>query len=254
MGPRPWIECGPKLMMDSFARKPRSLFALIAGALALVALGGCAIKHPTADLVSGKQLFVAKCGSCHTLSRASSSGQIGPNLDDAFSQDRVDGVKDTSVQGLVDYWIRYPSTQGVMPAGLFEGQQAQDVAAYVGAVAGKPGQDTGALAAAVAQVNQKPAVEKNGTLEIDADPTGQLKFLASTASASAGKVTIKMQNKSSVMHDIAIQGGGVQQTGAIVSGGRVSTISATLKPGKYTFYCTVPGHEAAGMKGTLTVK
>jgi uncharacterized cupredoxin-like copper-binding protein len=254
MGPRPWIECGPKLMMDSFARKPRSLFALVAGALALVALSGCAIKHPTADLVAGKQLFVSKCGSCHTLARASASGQIGPNLDDAFSQDRVDGVKDTSIQGLVDYWIRYPSTQGVMPGRLIDGQQAQNVAAYVGAVAGKSGQDTGALAAAVANVNQKPAVEKNGTLQIDADPTGQLKFLASSASANAGKVTIKMQNKSSVMHDIAIQGNGAQQTGPIVSNGGISTVSATLKPGKYTFYCTVPGHEAAGMKGTLTVK
>ena len=178
MGPRPWIECGPKLMMESLARKPRSYFALVAGALAVVALAGCAIKHPTADLVAGKQLFVAKCGSCHTLARASSSGQIGPNLDDAFRQDRADGVKSTSIQGLVDYWIRYPNTQGVMPAGLIEGQKAQDVAAYVGAVAGKPGQDTGALATAVAAVNQKPAVEKNGALEIDADPTGQLKFLA----------------------------------------------------------------------------
>jgi plastocyanin len=254
MGPRPWIECGPKLMMDSFVRGPRSLFALVAGALTLVVLGGCAIKHPTANVVSGKQLFVAKCGSCHTLAHASTSGQIGPNLDDAFRQDRADGVKDASIQGLVDYWIRYPNTAGVMPAGLVEGQQAQDVAAYVGAVAGKSGQDTGALATAVANVNQKPAVEKNGILQIDADPTGQLKYLASSAGASAGKLTIRMQNKSSVQHDIAIQGNGVQQAGPIVSNGGVSTISANLKPGKYTFYCTVPGHEAAGMKGTLTVK
>jgi mono/diheme cytochrome c family protein len=221
-------------MMDSFARKPRSLFALVAGALSLVVLGGCAVKHPTADVVAGKQLFVAKCASCHTLAHANANGQIGPNLDDAFSQDRVDGEKNTSIQGLVDYWIRYPNTAGVMPAKLLDGQQAQDVAAYVGAVAGKPGQDTGALAAAVANVNQKPAVEKNGTLQIDADPTGQL--------------------KSSVQHDIAIRGAGGQQTGPIVSNGGVSTINANLKPGKYTFFCTVPGHEAAGMKGTLTVK
>jgi plastocyanin len=254
VGPRPWIECGPKLMTDAFARMPRSFFALLAGALAVVALAGCAIKHPTADLVSGKQLFVAKCGSCHTLAHASSSGQIGPNLDDAFRQDRADGVKSTSIQGLVDYWIRYPNTQGVMPAGLIKGQKAQDVAAYVGAVAGKPGQDTGSLASAVAAVNQKPAVEKNGSLEIDADPTGQLKFLASSARATAGKVTIKMLNKSSVTHDIAIQGNGVQQTGALVANGGTSTVSASLKPGTYTFLCTVPGHAAAGMKGTLTVK
>jgi mono/diheme cytochrome c family protein len=114
----------------------------------LAGLAGCAVKHPTANLVNGKQLFVSKCGSCHALSHASTSGTTGPNLDDAFRQDRVDGVKSTSIQGLVSYWIRYPNTQGVMPADLFKGQQAQDVAAYVASVASKPGQDTGALAQA----------------------------------------------------------------------------------------------------------
>jgi plastocyanin len=67
-------------------------------------------------------------------------------------------------------------------------------------------------------------------------------------------VTIRMKNASSVPHDIAITGGGVSQVGSVVSGGGVSTVSTTLKPGTYTFYCSVDGHEAAGMKGTLTVK
>jgi plastocyanin len=226
----------------------------VSSAFLVAALGGCAIKHPTANLVSGKQLFVQKCGSCHTLSHAATTGVVGPNLDDAFRQDRADGVKSTSIQGLVDYWIRYPDTQGVMPGGLFKGQDAQNVAAYVGQVAGRAGQDTGALATAVATVNQKPAVEKNGVVEIDADPTGQLKFLASSATATPGNVTIRMKNMSSTPHDIAIQGGGVNQIGKIVSGGGVSDVQASLKPGKYTFYCSVPGHRQAGMVGTLTVK
>jgi plastocyanin len=220
----------------------------------MVALGGCAIKHPTANLVRGKQLFVQKCGSCHTLGHAATTGVVGPNLDDAFHQDRADGVKSTSIQGLVDYWIRYPDTQGVMPAMLYNGQDAQNVAAYVGQVAAVPGQDTGALASAVASVNQKPAVEKNGVVEIDADPTGQLKFLASSASATPGNVTVRMKNMSSTPHDIAITGSGVNQIGHIVSNGGVSTVMANLKPGKYTFYCSVPGHRQAGMVGTLSVK
>ena len=103
-------------------------------------------------------------------------------------------------------------------------------------------------------VTQKPAVEKNGVVEIDADPTGQLKFLASSASATPGNVTIRMKNMSSTPHDIAITGGGVNQIGHIVSNGGVSTVMASLKPGKYTFYCSVPGHRQAGMVGTLTVK
>ena len=227
--------------------------ALIPGALCVLALGGCTLKHPTNNLVRGKQLFVAKCGACHTLNHAQTTGTVGPNLDDAFTQDRADGVKSTSIQGLIDYWIQYPNTQSVMPAMLYKGQDAQDVAAYVAAVAAKPGQDTGALATAVEAV-QRPAVEKNGVVEIDANPSGLLKFTASSATATAGHVTLRMQNMSSVMHDIGIMGGGVNEVGPIVSNGGVSTVSASLKPGTYTFYCSVDGHAAAGMKGALVVK
>jgi mono/diheme cytochrome c family protein len=134
---------------------------LMAGALIVAGLAGCAIKHNTGNLVTGKQLFASKCGSCHTLAHANTTGAVGPNLDEAFRQDRADGVKSTSITGLVDYWIQYPNTQGAMPAMLVKGQQAADVAAYVGTVAALPGQDTGALAAAVSQtVNPTPAVGK----------------------------------------------------------------------------------------------
>ena len=134
---------------------------LMAAALIVVSLGGCALKHATGNLVTGKKLFATNCASCHTLSHANSTGTVGPNLDDAFRQDRIDGVKSTSIEGLVSYWIAFPNTQGVMPAGLVKGQYAQDVASYVAAVAAKPGVDTGALAAAVAEkVNPTPAVGK----------------------------------------------------------------------------------------------
>ena len=240
------------------ARTPRSLVALLASSVAVVALSGCSLKHPTSNVVTGKQLFVSKCGSCHTLAHAGSTGITGPNLDDMFRQDRADGVKSTSIQGLVSYWVQDPNNDvasgAVMPAGLVKGQQAQDVAAYVARVAAVPGQDTGALAAAVQNVKQSVAKEQNGLLEIDADPTGQLKFLASSATATPGQVTIKMKNMSSVSHDIAITGNGVNQVGAIVSNGGTSTVSANLKPGTYTFFCSVPGHREAGMQGKLTVK
>ena len=241
-------------MVTALARTTRGLAALAPGALLVLALIGCTIKHPTPNLVRGKQLFVSKCGSCHTLGHAATSGTVGPNLDEAFRQDRADGLRTSDIRGLVDYWIQYPNVQGVMPAMLVSGKAAQDVAGYVAEVAARPGQDTGALATAVQTVAQKPATEQNGTVEIDADPTGQLKFLASSAMATPGKVTLKMKNASSVPHDIAITGGGVSQVGAVVSGGGTSTVTATLAPGTYTFYCSVDGHEAAGMKGTLTVK
>jgi mono/diheme cytochrome c family protein len=126
----------------------------------LLALAGCAVKHPTANVVQGKVLFEKKCGSCHTLAHASTSGTTGPNLDDAFRQDRADGVKSTSIQGLVSYWIHYPNTAGVMPSGLYGGQQADDVASYVAAVAGRGGKDTGALATAGGVVGTTSAAGK----------------------------------------------------------------------------------------------
>jgi mono/diheme cytochrome c family protein len=135
---------------------------MIPAALVLLAAGGCAVKHPTANPVRGKELFVAKCGVCHTLSHASTTGAIGPNLDDAFRQDRRDGIKNTSIQGLVSYWIQYPNTQGAMPARLYKGQSAEDVASYVGLVAARPGQDTGELATA-GQANVAPT-PANGKL------------------------------------------------------------------------------------------
>jgi mono/diheme cytochrome c family protein len=126
----------------------RSLATGFAALSVLVLVGGCTLKHPTVNLVRGKELFVEKCGACHTLSHANSTGTIGPNLDDAFREDRMSGFKDHGIEGLVDFWIQYPNSQGVMPAKLYTGQAAQDVAGYVAAVAAVPGQDTGQLAQA----------------------------------------------------------------------------------------------------------
>jgi mono/diheme cytochrome c family protein len=148
------------MLARASGRNLRTLAALLPSALVLLVLGGCAVKHPVANTVKGKELFVAKCGACHTLSHAGTTGNQGPNLDDAFKQDRADGVKSTSIQGLVDYWIRYPNRQGIMPADLYKGQDAQNVAAYVGMVASVPGQDTGALAQAGAVQGTSPAAGK----------------------------------------------------------------------------------------------
>jgi uncharacterized cupredoxin-like copper-binding protein len=91
-------------------------------------------------------------------------------------------------------------------------------------------------------------------LKLSADPSGQLKFDKTTLAAKAGNVTITMTNPASVPHAIAIEGKGVDKDGKTVTSGASSTVTAKLKPGTYTFYCPVPGHEQAGMKGTLTVQ
>jgi len=94
----------------------------------------------------------------------------------------------------------------------------------------------------------------SGTLKLSADPSGQLKFDKSSLSAKSGSVTIDMSNPSSVPHGVSIEGNGVDKEGKIVNQGGSSTVTAKLKPGKYTFFCPVPGHRQAGMQGTLTVQ
>ena len=98
------------------------------------------------------------------------------------------------------------------------------------------------------------------SVSVTADPGGALKFNTTTLTAKAGKVTVKDDNPSSsgISHGIAVEGNGVDKDGtggtSGVSPGQTATVSVTLKPGTYTFYCPVDGHKAAGMKGTLTVK
>ena len=94
----------------------------------------------------------------------------------------------------------------------------------------------------------------SSTLKIAANRGGALKFNKSKLTAKSGIVTITMNNPSSLDHGIAIEGNGVDQSGNTVGHGAVSTVSANLKPGTYTFYCPVDGHKDLGMKGTLTVK
>jgi plastocyanin len=92
-----------------------------------------------------------------------------------------------------------------------------------------------------------------GTQLALAADASQLKFDKSQLNAPAGKVTITMTNPSPLQHDVSIKGG-VNVQGNVVGQGGKSVASADLKPGQYTFYCSVDGHEAAGMTGTLTVK
>ncbi|MHB8642206.1 MAG: plastocyanin/azurin family copper-binding protein [Gaiellaceae bacterium] len=97
-----------------------------------------------------------------------------------------------------------------------------------------------------------PAAPAAGALQLGV-VDNKLAFDKTSLTARAGKVTIALTNPSAIPHDIAIKGNGVDVKGAVVSAGGRSTVTATLKPGTYVFYCSVPGHEAAGMHGTLTV-
>jgi len=93
------------------------------------------------------------------------------------------------------------------------------------------------------------------TLEFEADPGGQLAYTTTSASAKAGEVTIDFSNPQPLPHDVKIESSGGEEVGGtdtVSEGSNSATVN--LKPGTYTFYCSVPGHREAGMEGTLTVK
>ena len=233
----------------------RGALSLALAAGVVVAFAGCTNDSGSVDsanLVNGKQLFVQKCGACHVMARAGSKGVSGPNLDDAFSSARQENWGDEGIRGVVYGQILYPNENAPMPANLVTGQDATDVAAYVSTVAGKPGKDVGLLASAVAPAGGgKPAVAKNGLLSISADPNGQLLYVETTATATAGPIKLEMPNKSGVPHNVVIEGTPIE-TPVIKNG--VAKASGTLKAGKFVYFCSVPGHREAGMVGELTVR
>ncbi len=118
--------------------------AVLIAALAATGCGTTGLSETgSGDTASGRQLFKAKCASCHTLADAGTRGTIGPNLDDAFRQSRADGLGEATIRSVVRGQISYPieepptGTAG-MPADLVTGEDAESVAAYVASVAALP--------------------------------------------------------------------------------------------------------------------
>jgi plastocyanin len=90
-------------------------------------------------------------------------------------------------------------------------------------------------------------------LRLEADPSGALRFDVEELTAEAPDVELVMTNPSSVPHNIAVEGNGVDEEGPVVTGGEESRLTLrNLAPGEYTFYCSVPGHEDQ-MRGDLVV-
>ena len=123
-----------------------SLLVTLVVAAAALSLAACG--RDEADLSNGKALFVEECGSCHVLGRAGTAGPTGPDLDAAFRSALADGMNRETVEGIVHRQILNPRKNSVMPAELVKGDDARDVAAYVGYAAARMGEDEGALAQA----------------------------------------------------------------------------------------------------------
>jgi plastocyanin len=232
--------------------------------VATLALAGCSLTGGDTNVVNGKKQFVDACGACHTLARAGTTGTSGPNLDEAFARARHDGLKSSTFEGVVLRQIENPNTNAQidpqtekplpsMPPNTATGENARDIAAYVGQAAAVPGKDTGQLASVGVKKAAGTATEKDGTLSIPVASAG-LAYQFADATATAGQVKFESKNPQTIGHDIAVEGNGVNQKGETVTSGGTSTFTADLKPGEYTFYCSIPGHREGGMEGKLTVK
>ena len=116
-----------------------------------------------------------------------------------------------------------------------------------GAVAGETeaGGETGEAGAA-----------EGSTVEIEADPGGALAYAQEEVTATAGDVTVDFNNPQPLGHDVDVETTDGEEVGKteIVTEGSSSVTLEGLKPGKYTYFCSVPGHREAGMEGTLVVE
>ena len=118
------------------------LLALVAIAVVALAASGCGTTE--ADPERGRLLFVQNCGVCHEMAQAGTTAQIGPNRDDACAAARGAGEGGETIEGIVKAQVENPRPSNdnpadSMPAEIVEGQDLEDVAAYVGMWAGVPG-------------------------------------------------------------------------------------------------------------------
>ena len=149
-----------RLALDSRPVRVAAVLSAVCAAGLGLALAGCGTGGYTdgGSQGNGKQLFTQACGVCHTLADAGTAGTIGPNLDDAFAQARADGMTSDTFTQVVAAQIRFPiemtstgapgmpDVDDTLPScddveeGAFcvsdQDQAVDDVAAYVGSVAG----------------------------------------------------------------------------------------------------------------------
>jgi plastocyanin len=114
------------------------------------------------------------------------------------------------------------------------------------------GDDDGEESDEPAAANEDGGGGGGGTIQVAADPSGAPAFDQTELTASAGEITIEFTNESSVAHNVTLEDveGGATET---VTGDSAS-VTVDLEPGTYTYFCSVGGHRAAGMEGTLTVE
>jgi plastocyanin len=103
--------------------------------------------------------------------------------------------------------------------------------------------------------NQQPVQQPTENLDVSSPADGGLSYTPNGLTAPPGNVDISYDNPSQVPHSIAVATANGNVLGQVqpFTAGKQTVDLTNLAPGKYVFYCTVPGHREAGMQGNLTV-
>jgi plastocyanin len=145
------------------------------------------------------------------------------------------------------------STDGGTGAGVVE--EAEGKAEEAGEEVEEAGEEAKDKAEEAKKEAEGGSAGSASAFDVEADPSGNLAFTSDSATAKAGKVTVDFTNSSPVPHDVRIEDkGGEDVGGTEVISESSESAEVELKPGTYTYYCSVPGHRQAGMEGTVTVK
>jgi mono/diheme cytochrome c family protein len=197
----------------------KALLPLAAVLLALLSSGcGAVGRVTTGDASHGKELFLQSakpsepsCASCHTLADAKSQGTAGPNLDDAFSSDKSQTFQEQTIRDIVRGQIAYP--EAPMPANLYRGQDARDIAFYIAKCSGNP--TCGITASTQGQASGTTTTSTTATAKPDGKQVFNsagcgachtLKDAGSTGSVGPNLDTLK-PSEQRVAHQVEVGGG-----------------------------------------------
>ncbi len=100
------------------------------------------------------------------------------------------------------------------------------------------------------QAKTTPAAAGGGAVTVSET---EFKLAPKDATAKSGKVTIDAKNDGQIVHNLEVEGNGVEKKTADLQPGSSGKLALNLKPGKYEMYCAIDGHRASGMEGTITV-
>jgi mono/diheme cytochrome c family protein len=162
--------------------------------LVLAGCGTSGLAESSGDTANGKLLFKQNCGGCHTLKEAGTQSDVGPNLDAAFSAPRTEGFDESTIRATVREQIDYAVPP--MPRELVKGADANDVAAYVAAVAANPSAKV-SLPAGAGGNDPKLLFESNcGSCHTlaDAGTTGKIGPVLDQVKPSVAKATTQITN------------------------------------------------------------